>query len=134
MASFLLPELPSVPFIESVSTGDLDASLKYSLRMPTESVQSLTAPLEIGSVNWKAVDAAELLNTIGYVYAQDRIRKKLASQLSKAEERASERLVTTGPREAKKARKRVERVKRKAASGLFRDMAYILGLKQQKLY
>ena len=134
MASFYLPDLPSVPVIESVSSSDLDAALKYSLRMPTESVQSLTAPLEIGSVNWRAVDAAELLNTIGYVYAQDRMRNNLANQLSRAEERATERLVTKGPREAKKARKRVERVKRKAASGLFRDMAYILGLKQQKLY
>ena len=134
MASLYNPGLPAIPVIQSVSSGDLRAGLDYSLRTPTSSLQSISAPLDIGGVNWKAVDAAELLNAIGYVYAQDRMRNKLASQLSKAEERRTERRVAVGPKEAKKARKRVERVKRKAASGLFRNMAEILRLKQQNLY
>ena len=134
MASIFLPKLPTVPVIESISTGDLNTGLDYSLRTPLLSAQSVTAPLEIGSVNWKAVDAAELLNTIGYVYAQDRLRNKIASKISRAEERGTERGIAVAPKNAKKARKRVERVKRKAASGLFKDVAQILGLKQQNLY
>jgi hypothetical protein len=62
------------------------------------------------------------------------MRNKLASKRSKAEERFTESQIKNTPKDAKKARKRVERVRRKAASGLFRDMAYILGLKQQSLY
>ena len=134
MASLYSPGLPEVPLIRGTSAGDLSMALANNLRLPTASVQSVSSPLEISGINWKAVEAAELLAAIGAAYEQDRMRNKFARAVTRAEDRGIESMLRRAPKEAKRNRKRVERSKRLAGSGLFRDMAYILGMKQQNLY
>lgn len=134
MDSYFRPELKELPQVPSVNSNDLALSLEYSLRTPMISIESLESPIDIGSINWKAVDARELLNAIGMAYGWDKIRQKSDRALSRYQEREIEKQLRRAPKVAKKQRKRTERYKRMAAQGLFRDMAYILGLKQQNLY
>ena len=134
MDSYFRPELQELPQVPSANSRDLALSLEYSLRTPKVSVQALASPIDIGGINWKAVDARELLNAIGMAYEWDRIRQKTGRAVSRYEEREIDKQLRRAPKAAKKQRKRTERYKRMAAQGLFRDMAYILGLKQQNLY
>lgn len=134
MDSYFRPELKELPQVPSVNSRDLALSLEYSLRTPKVSIEALESPIDIGSINWKAVDARELLNAIGMAYKWDRIRQKSDRAVSRYEEREIDKRLRRAPKVAKKQRKRTERNKRMAAAGLFRDMAYILGLKQENLY
>jgi len=134
MASIYLPGPPQLPLIKSAGTEDLSGSLRSSLRTPVASIQSLTSPLEITGINWRAIEASEFLAAIGAAYEQDRMRNKFSRYVSRGEDRSIESMLRRAPKEAKKNRKRVERAKRLAGTGLFRNAAQILGLKQQNLY
>jgi len=126
--------IPELKGLGRLSSDGLRAGLQASLRTPKASKQSLTSPLEIRSINWKAVDARELMEAIGIAYAQDRMRAKVARAERRAEDRAIERELSKVPKVANKQRRKVRQAKRMAMDGLFKRAAQILGMKQQKLY
>lgn len=134
MVSYFRPELKELPQVPLVNTTDLSLGLEYSLRTPKVSVQALATPIDIGGINWKAVDAKQLLNAIGMAYEWDRERQKIDRAVSRYEEREIDKRLRRAPKAAKKQRKRSERNKRMAAQGLFNDMANILGMKKENLY
>ena len=76
MVSYFRPELKELPQVPLVNTTDLSLGLEYSLRTPKVSVQALATPIDIGGINWKAVDAKQLLNAIGMAYEWDRKGKR----------------------------------------------------------
>ena len=134
MVSYFRPELKELPQVPLANTTDLSLGLEYSLRTPKVSVQALATPIDIGGINWKAVDAKQLLNAIGMAYEWDRKRQKIDRAVSRYEEREIDKRLRRAPKAAKKQRKRSERNKRMAAQGLFNDMANILGMKKENLY
>ena len=126
--------IPKLRAVDPVSSDALRLRLQASLRTPKASIQSLTSPLDIGSINWRAVDARELMDAIGIAYAQDRMRTKHQAKMNRAEDRAIESMIRRAPKQANKNRRRVLRGKRMAIDGLFRDTAEILGMKKKNLY
>lgn len=126
--------IPKLRAVDPVSSDALRLGLQASLRTPKASMESLTSPLELSSINWKAVDARELMDAIGIAYAQDRMRAKHQAKVNRAEDRAIENMIRRAPKQAKKNRRRVLRGRRMAIDGLFRDAAKILGMKNKNLY
>ncbi len=126
--------IPKLRAVDPTSSDALRLGLKASLRTPKASIESLTSPLEINSINWKAVDARELMDAIGIAYAQDRRRAQYQKKVNRAEDRAIENMLKRSPKQAKQNRKRVVRGRRMAIDGLFRDAALILGMKNKNLY
>lgn len=126
--------IPKLRAVDPVSSDALRLGLQASLRTPKASIESLTSPLEISSINWRAVDARELMDAIGIAYAQDRMRAKHQAKVNRAEDRAIERMIRRAPKQANKNRRRVLQGRRMAIDGLFRDAAEILGMKKKNLY
>ena len=134
MDRYLRPELKGLPQVPSVNSKDLALSLEYGLRTPKVSIQSLATPLDLGTINWKAIDARELLNAVGMAYELDRMRQKADRAVARYEDRNITSQLNRAPKVAKKQRKRIERNNRMAAQRLFRDMAYIMGMEKKNLY
>ena len=134
MDSYLRPELEGLPQVPSVNSKDLALGLEYSLRTPKVSIEALATPLDLGTINWKAIDARELLNAVGMAYELDRMRQRADRAVARYEDRNITSQLNRAPKVAKKQRKRTERYNRMAAKRLYRDMAYILGMKQKNLY
>ena len=134
MANLYSEPLPGLPQVPSTNVDDLRASLAFSLRTPRLSVEAIRSPMDIRSINWNAVDTAELLAAIGAAYESDRQRLKMARALSRYEDRAIESHINRGPKEAKRSRKRIQRGNRMAASGLFKQVAQMLGMNRKNLY
>lgn len=126
--------IPQLKNVDPVSTDALRVGLQASLRTPKKSIASLTSPLGISSINWKVVDARELMDAIGLAYATDRMRAKNQAKVNRAEDRAIESMLRRSPSQANRNRKRVMRGRRMAIGGLFRDAAKLLGLKKENLY
>lgn len=126
--------IPKLSKVDPVSSDALRLRLQASLRTPMVSVQSLTSPMDISSINWRAVDARDLMDAIGIAYAQDRFRAKEQAKQNRAEKRKIDSLLSRAPKQANTNRRKVLRGRRMAIDGLFRDAAKILGLKQSNLY
>jgi hypothetical protein len=126
--------IPKLRAVDPTSSDALRLGLKASLRTPKASIESITTPLDISSINWRAVDARELMDAIGIAYAQDRMRVKRQRKINRAEDRAIESMLKRSPKQANQNRKRVVRGRRMAIDGLFRDAAEILGMKNKNLY
>ena len=126
--------IPQIKGIDPLSSDALRVGLQTSLRAPKASIQSLSSPLEISSVNWKALDSKALMEAIGIAYAEDRRRAQADRKYQRAQERAMEQRLIQVPKSAKNQRKKVTQQRRKAGEGLFKDVARMLNMTKQKLY
>tara|TARA_Y100000401_G_scaffold72133_1_gene58190 strand:+ start:10791 stop:11183 length:393 start_codon:yes stop_codon:yes gene_type:complete len=126
--------IPQIKGIDPLSSDALRVGLQTSLRTPKASIQSLSSPLEISSVNWKALDSKALMEAIGIAYAEDRRRAQADRKYQRAQERAMEQRLIQVPKSAKNQRKKVTQQRRKAGEGLFKDVARMLNMTKQKLY